>query len=79
MLQHIPYKEVPVKIVCTNCNSEIDSYLNMISEKSPITVFVDGEKLTQQEFVYLQSLSYIIRDINEPGVYEVGSLRIEYK
>lgn len=79
MLQRIPYKKVLTKIVCTNCNDQTQQYLSAISEESPITVFVDGTKLTQEEFGYLQSLSYIIGNIDEPGSYEIGSLRIEYK
>lgn len=79
MLQHIPYKKVPVNIVCTNCNDQLKDYLSTISEESPITVSVNGEKLTQEEFAYLQSLSYIIGDIDEPGVYEIGSIQVEYK
>jgi hypothetical protein len=51
----------------------------MISEESLIEVFVDGSKLTQQEFGYLQSLSYILQSIDGPGVYQIGSLQITYK
>ena len=79
MLQGIPYTKVPVKITHTNCSQEFQDYLELISEESPIEVFVDGLKITQEEVGYLQSLSYINKSIKEPGTYQVGSLQIQYK
>lgn len=79
MLQAIPYARVPVKIVHTNCSQDFQDYLELISEESPIEVLVDGLKITQEEVAYLQSLSYIIKSIEEPGTYQVGSLQIQYK
>jgi len=76
MLQGIPYNKVPVEIVCTNCNKQLEDYLNLISEESSIKVFVDGSKLTQEEVVYLQSLSYILKGIDELGAYQIGSVQI---
>lgn len=79
MLQGIPYEKVPVKLLYTNCTKQLEEYLDLISEESSIQVLVDGSKLTQEEVGYLQSLSYIIKSIGEPGTYQVGSLQIEYK
>ena len=79
MLQGIPYARIPVKILHTNCPQDFQDYLELISEESPIEVLVDGLKITQEEVAYLRSLSYIIKSIEEPGNYQVGSLQIQYK
>lgn len=79
MLQGIPYARIPVKILHTNCPQDFQDYLQLISEESPIEVLVDGLKITQEEVAYLRSLSYIIKSIEEPGKYQVGSLQIQYK
>jgi len=79
MLQDIPYIKKPIKIICNNCSEHIEEYLNMFSEESSIEIIVDGLNLNQQELGYLQSLSYILQSINDPGVYQVGSLQITYK
>ena len=79
MLQNIPYKHTPAKITCHNCSEQIKEYLTLFSEESNIEVLVDGSQLTQQELGYLQSLSYILQDIDSPGVYQIGSLQITYK
>jgi len=79
MLHDIPYKKILTKINCINCNKQLEDYLNIISEDSLIEVLVDGSKLTQQEFGYLQSLSYILQNIDGPGTYQIGSLEIKYK
>jgi GT2 family glycosyltransferase len=79
MLQNIPYIKTPVKIIYNNCPEHIKEYLNTISEDSLIEVLVDGSKLSQQEFGYLQSLPYILQNIDGPGVYHIGSLQITHK
>lgn len=78
MLQDIPYEKVPVKIESVNCTEQLKDYLSLISEESSIEVFVDGSKISQEDVAYLQSLSYIVRSIEEPGTYEIGSLQIKY-
>jgi GT2 family glycosyltransferase len=78
MLQNIPYIKIPTKITYINCPENLEEYLNWISEESPIEVFVDGSKLTMQEFGHLQSLSYLLQELSTPGVYQIGSLKIKY-
>ena len=76
----IPYKKIPVEILCTNCSPQLLEYINLINEPgSDIKIFFDENKLTQQDFEYLQTLPYILQSIEESGNYEIGSLKIKYK
>jgi len=76
----IPYKKIPVEIFPSNCTPELQEYLNLISEPgSDIKIFFDADKLNKQDFEYLQTLPYILQSIEEPGEYEIESLKIKYK
>jgi len=78
MLQGIPYKNIPIKIKCINCNNQLEEYLSLYSEDSTIEVEVDGSKLSKEDLGYLQSLSYIIQDTSLEGSYSLGSLNINF-
>jgi glycosyltransferase involved in cell wall biosynthesis len=45
--------------------------------KDNITVKIDGDKFTQQDFQILQQLSAIIQDSGEIGEFELGNLKIQ--
>lgn len=80
LLNKIPYKKIPVDIECINCKPQLLEYINLISEPgSDIKIFFDENKLSEQDFEYLQTLPYILQSIQEPGNYEIGSLKVKYK
>lgn len=75
----IEYKNVSFTIECTNCNTQLQTFTDMISEpNSNIKVLVDGAKLTQEDFEYLQTLPYVLQSIEEEGQYELGNLIVNY-
>ena len=45
--------------------------------KDNITVKIDGDKFTQQDFQVLQQLSAIVQDSGEIGEFELGNLKIQ--
>ncbi len=45
--------------------------------KDNITIKVDGDKFTQQDFQILQQLSAIMQDSGEIGEFELGNLKIQ--
>lgn len=79
-LEHsIPYKNVSFKIQYTNCVPQLEQYLLLISDDDAnIIIDVDGQKLTQTDLEYLQTLPYLLSSIEDNGVYEVGNLRIHH-
>lgn len=76
----IPYKSIPVEIECKNCNRDLLNFVNLISERgSDIKVSIDQTRLTQEDFQYIQTLPYVLQQIEEPGNYELGNLKVNYK
>jgi GT2 family glycosyltransferase len=76
----IPYKRIPVEIHAVNCPPQLESFFSLIHEEnSDMIIKVDGTRLTQQDFEYLQSLPYVLQSIDEDGQYELGNLIVNYK
>jgi len=76
----IPYKRIPVEILCKNCSNQLQELIDLISEKgSSIKVYFDAQLLHQQDFEYLQTLPYILQSIEDKGKYEIGNLKIIYE
>jgi hypothetical protein len=76
----IEYKRIPVEIECKNCVPELQTFLSLINEPNNyVRVSVYGNKLTQQDFEYLQTLPYVLQSIEEEGQYELGNLTVQYK
>lgn len=75
----IEYKNISFTVECINCNTQLQMFTNMISEpNSNINVLVNGEKLTQEDVEYLQTLPYVLQSIEEEGQYELGNLLVNY-
>jgi len=74
----IPYKQTSYTIIPTNYTNEIKQLLDLFSEEnSSIIIYVDCSLMTQQDFVYIQTLPYLLQTIQENGDYEIGSLKIK--
>jgi GT2 family glycosyltransferase len=76
----IAYKKIPVDIRATNCHPNLQNFISLINEPgSDMVVSFDGNKLTQQDFEYLQTLPYVLQSVVEEGQYELGNLIVTYK
>jgi hypothetical protein len=74
----IPYKQISYTIIPTNYTNEIKQLIDLFSEQnSSIIIYVDCSLMTQQDFVYIQTLPYLLQTIQENGDYEIGSLKIK--
>lgn len=80
LANQIPYQRIPVEIIVTNGNEQLNAFLSLISESgSDMQVFVDGSKLNQQDLEFLQTLPYILQSVEDDGQYELGNLVVNYK
>lgn len=76
----IEYKRIPVEIRATNCHPQLQELISFINEfDSDMVVSFDGNKLTQQDFEYLQTLPYVLQSVDEDGQYQLGNLTVNYK
>lgn len=76
----IPYKKIPVEIECENCSRDLINFVSLISEPgSEVKVRVDQSKMNKEDFEYIQTLPYVLQSIEEPGNYELGNLKINYR
>lgn len=73
------YKDIPVEIDYTNCNQAISKFIESINTKgSNIKITIDGSRINNEDLNYLQSLPYVLQSIDEPGLYEISNLKINY-
>jgi glycosyltransferase involved in cell wall biosynthesis len=64
-------------LVLTNPNPQLEKVLEpWFNNKEGITVEINGNTFTQQDFMVLQQLSEIIEDSGEIGEFELGNLKI---
>lgn len=79
-LEHgIPYKKVSFTIESVNCSNDLVNYFRLISDvDSNIRIVVDGNKLVQTDFEYLQTLPYLLSSLEDAGTYQVGNLTVHY-
>ena len=79
-LEHgMEYKKTSFTIKAVNCQPAIENYLGLISDDiSDIEIVVDGNKLTQTDFEYLQTLPYLLSSLEDAGTYQVGNLTVHY-
>ena len=75
---NIPYKNIPYTINAINYNTDIKHILDLFStENSSIIIYVDCNLITEQDFIYIQTLPYLLQSIQETGEYKIGCLNIQ--
>lgn len=78
MLGGISYKKIPFKIEAENLQGSLKSFIDLISDdESDIIVSFDQNKLTNEDFNYIQTLPYLLQSIDGAGSYELGQLKIK--
>ena len=79
-LEHgVEYKPTSFTIESVNCSTDLQNYFSLISDiNTNIRIMVDGHRLTQNDFEYLQTLPYLLSSLEDAGTYEVGNLTIHY-
>ena len=61
-----------------NYNTDIKHILDLFStENSSIIIYVDCNLITEQDFIYIQMLPYLLQSIQETGEYKIGCLNIQ--
>ena len=63
-----------------NTNFDLYERIRLFDDKknNEILVTIDGNRVTQQDFQYIQQLSEILADSGEPGFHgELGNLVVE--
>lgn len=79
MENNIGHNFIKFEIITENCPPQLQRYIDLISESgSNIKVYLNGSKLNQKDIEHLQTLPYLLSTIEEPGVYEIENLKIEY-
>lgn len=79
MENNISHNLIKFEMIAENCPPQLQRYIDLISESgSNIKVYLNGSKLNQKDVEHLQTLPYLLSTIEEPGVYEIENLKIEY-
>lgn len=80
LINGIEYKKIQFEITSINCRPELQEYIDLISDPdSNIKISFDGNKLTNEDYMYLQTLPYILQSIEDEGDYQIGNLNVKYK
>lgn len=64
-------------LILTNSNPQLEETLNIwFNGGEDITVEIDGNTFTQQDFSYITQLNEIIKDSGEIGYFNLGNLKV---